>query len=156
MTEPRSTVTSYVVSIWPEDCSCIDSAMYCCAVVDQGFGKWSVRRGTCTDKESNQPCLGTDGDWHYENLPSDRTREELAGHRFDVVTALGLARKMAPGTWRTSRSRWRSCRSWRPPSWSMSRVGMGRNVPPDTRISRRAATSFPNLATMTTRAVEIV
>ena len=96
MTEPRSTVTSYVVSIWPEDCSCIDSAMYCCAVVDQGFGKWSVRRGTCTDKESSQPCLGTDGEWHYENQPSDRTREELAGHRFDVVTALGLAREMAP------------------------------------------------------------
>jgi hypothetical protein len=96
MTEPRSTVTSYVVTIWPEDCSGMDSAMYCCAVVDQGYGKWSVRRGTCTDKEGGQPCLGTDGEWHYENLPSDRTRQELAEHRFDVVTALGLAREMAP------------------------------------------------------------
>ena len=93
MTEPRTTVTSYEVSIWPEDCSGMDSAMYCCSVVHSGYGKWSVRRGTAS---SDAPVLGIDGQWHHENLPSDRTSEELTEHRFDVVTALGLAREMAP------------------------------------------------------------
>jgi hypothetical protein len=94
MSEVRTTtVTSYQVSIWPEDCSGIDSAMYCCSVVYSGFGKWKVRRGSAS---SDAPALGSDGQWHYENLPSDRSTEELERDRFDVVTALALARDMAP------------------------------------------------------------
>jgi hypothetical protein len=96
MSEVRSTITSYEVTIWPEECSCIDSALYCCTVVYQGHGNWSVRRGSGSGPNDNRPCLGKDGQWHYENLPSERTREELAEHRFDVVTAVGMARKMAP------------------------------------------------------------
>jgi len=92
----RTTAISYEVSIWPEDCCCIDSAMYCCSVVYNGFGKWSVRRGLSHDKDEQRPCLGRDGEWHYENLPSDRSSEELERDRFDVVTALALAREMAP------------------------------------------------------------
>ncbi len=92
MTEPRTTVTSYEVSIWPEDCTCLDSAIWCCSVVYQGYGNWSVRRGS----SSNAPCLGSDGRWHYERLPSSRTSEELARDRFPLEEALKLAREMAP------------------------------------------------------------
>lgn len=93
MTEPRTVVTSYKVTIWPEDCSGIDPSAWCCSVVYQGYGNWSVQRG---DYSGDAPRLGRDGGWHYENLPSDRTREELAEHRFDLETALKLAREMAP------------------------------------------------------------
>ena len=93
MTEPRVAVTSYEVSIWPEDCSGMDSAMYCCSVVYNGYGNWTVRRGSAS---SEAPVLGSDGEWHHERLPSDRTRKELAEHRFDLETALKLAREMAP------------------------------------------------------------
>ena len=58
MTEPRVTVTSYEVTIWPEDCSGMDSAMYCCSVVYNGYGNWTVRRGSAS---SEAPVLGTDG-----------------------------------------------------------------------------------------------
>jgi hypothetical protein len=95
-TEVRTTAVSYVISIWPEDCSCIDSMTWCCSVVYNGFGKWSVRRGQADVKDEGRPCLGSDGLWHYENLPSDRTSEELERDRFDVVTALAKAREMAP------------------------------------------------------------
>ena len=92
-TEPRVTVISYEVSIWPEDCSGMDSAVYCCSVVYSGYGNWTVRRGSAS---SDAPVLGTDGQWHRERLPSERTKEELAAHRFDLETALKLAREMAP------------------------------------------------------------
>lgn len=93
MTDVRVTVDSYKVSIWPEGCSGIDQATYCCSVVCNGYGKWSVRRGALG---GDAPCLGTDGQWHYEHLPSERTEQELAEHRFDLETALNLARNMAP------------------------------------------------------------
>jgi hypothetical protein len=93
MTEVRAAITSYEVSIWPEDCSGMDSAMYCCSVAHCGYGNWAVRRGSAS---SDAPVLGTDGQWHHERLPSERTAEELAGHRFDLDTALKLARDMAP------------------------------------------------------------
>ena len=93
MSEPRVTVTSYEVTIWPEDCSGMDSAIYCCSVVHSGYGNWSVRRGSAS---SGAPVLGIDRQWWRERLPSDRTRRELAEHRFDLETALKLAREMAP------------------------------------------------------------
>lgn len=52
-----------------------------------------MRRGSAS---SEAPVLGSDGNWHHERLPSERTRKELAGHRFDLDTALKLAREMAP------------------------------------------------------------
>ena len=93
MDDARVTVTSYEVSIWPEDCSGMDSAMYCCSVTHSGYGNWSVRRGSAS---SDAPVLGIDGQWHHERLPSERTKRELAEHRFDLETALKLAREMAP------------------------------------------------------------
>jgi hypothetical protein len=93
MTEPRTAVTSYEVTIWPEECSGMDSAMYCCSVMYSGHGNWSVRRGSAS---SDAPVLGSDGKWWRERLPSERRRSELAEHRFDLETALKLARDMAP------------------------------------------------------------
>jgi hypothetical protein len=93
MTDARVTASSYEVSIWPEECSGMDQAMYCCSVVYSGYGNWSVRRGGAS---SDAPVLGADGEWHHERLPSDRTRKELARDRFDLETALRLARDMAP------------------------------------------------------------
>jgi hypothetical protein len=93
MTDVRLTVTSYEVSIWPEDCTGMDSAMYCCSVLYSGYGNWTVRRGSAS---SDAPVLGTDGEWHRERLPSERRKRELAEHRFDLETALKLARDMAP------------------------------------------------------------
>jgi hypothetical protein len=50
-----------------------------------GRGRWAVRR--------NGLCLGTDGGWDYEPLPSSRDDEWLAEFRFpDAQTAITAAR----------------------------------------------------------------
>ena len=41
-------------------------------------------------------CLGADGEWDYEPLPSSRTDEWKASHRFPLEHALRLARFYAP------------------------------------------------------------
>jgi len=41
-------------------------------------------------------CLGEDGDWEYEPQPSNRDDDWLDAHRFDLDTALGLAKEAAP------------------------------------------------------------
>lgn len=46
-------------------------------------GTWAVRRW--------QRCLGADGEWDWEPLPSSREEDWLATHRFDLDTALRLA-----------------------------------------------------------------
>jgi hypothetical protein len=51
-------------------------------------GTWAVRlRGR---------CLGADGEWDWEHIPSERTDEWLHSHRFDLETALKLAVEVAP------------------------------------------------------------
>jgi hypothetical protein len=51
-------------------------------------GTWAVRL--------RSRCLGADGEWDYEPLPSSREDEWLATHRFDLETALRLAVELAP------------------------------------------------------------
>jgi hypothetical protein len=41
-------------------------------------------------------CLSRDGEWTLEPIPSSRTDEFLAAHRFDLDTALRLAKEAAP------------------------------------------------------------
>lgn len=41
-------------------------------------------------------CLSRDGKWDMESIPSERTDEWLAEHRFDLETALRLAKEHAP------------------------------------------------------------
>lgn len=91
---------AYVVTIWPESVSCMDSALWCVSVCDESYGNWSVRRGRVAGDRppsgSASPALGRDGKWHYGNQPSERTREEIEQHRFTLEEALELARDMAP------------------------------------------------------------
>jgi len=41
-------------------------------------------------------CLSSEGEWDYEPSPSNRTDEWKATHRFDLDTALRLAKEQAP------------------------------------------------------------
>lgn len=41
-------------------------------------------------------CLGADGEWDFEPIPSERDDEWLATHRFPHAVTLGLAVKHCP------------------------------------------------------------
>jgi hypothetical protein len=41
-------------------------------------------------------CLGVDGEWDYERSPSNRGDNWKATHRYDLDTALRLAKEQAP------------------------------------------------------------
>lgn len=55
----------------------------------RGTDRYAVRRNDAWD------TLGSDGEWDYEQLPSERTDEWLATHRFDFETACRLASEWA-------------------------------------------------------------
>lgn len=93
MTEVAVRPVAYKVTVWPETVHCVDQALWCVTVHYEGYGNWSVRRGNLS---GNGPVLGRDRRWHLENLPSDRTREEIAEHRFSYDEAMKLAADMAP------------------------------------------------------------
>jgi hypothetical protein len=85
--EPRVLATSYTVSCLPYDD--IDSEAFSIKVDYAGHGRWAVRlRGSW--------CLGADGGWCHEPIPSSREDAWLATHRFDLDTALRLAKEQAP------------------------------------------------------------
>lgn len=84
MITPR--VTEYEVCAIPEDD--INAGAYAIKVAYRGRGRWAVTRMS--------QCLGADGTWDYESIPSERTEEWLATHRFDEQTALRLAVEHAP------------------------------------------------------------
>lgn len=86
MSEPTVKVTAYEVSCLPEDH--IDAYHFTLRVVYRGKDRWAVVDGPW--------CLDADGNSEYESLPSNRTDEFLAVHRFDLDTALNIARKYAP------------------------------------------------------------
>jgi hypothetical protein len=84
--EPTVQATRYVVSHFQPDDH--EGAVFNLSVEYRGRGLWAVvRMGSCLD---------SDGTWSYESIPSERTDEWLAGHRFDLDTALKLAKKAAP------------------------------------------------------------
>lgn len=76
----------YEVSVVPEDD--INHDLYVLAVEDRGAGRWAVVR--------HRQCLGTDGTWDWESIPSEREDAWLDTHRFDLETALRLAEEAAP------------------------------------------------------------
>jgi hypothetical protein len=84
--EPTVQVTEYTVSLLPEG---PDASSYEITVAYRGRGLWAVTR--------SRMCLGGDGEWDWEPLPSERTEEWLLAHRFDLDTALRLAKRAAPG-----------------------------------------------------------
>lgn len=74
-----------------------DGYEYRITVAWRGRDRWAVSR--------HGRCLGSDGEWDYEPIPSEREDGWLDAHRFDLDTALQIARDAAPkltvngGTW---------------------------------------------------------
>lgn len=85
--EPIVQVTRYEVSLLPE--SNINRRHFTLYVEWRGNDTWAVTNGF-------HECLGTDGSWSYESIPSERRDEWIVEHRFDLDTALKLARDHAP------------------------------------------------------------
>jgi hypothetical protein len=80
--------TEYEVSVWPDGEECIDANTWKLTVQYRGRGLWAVKQGSV--------CLGSDGEWDWESIPSEREDEWLTIHRFPLDAALDLARKHAP------------------------------------------------------------
>jgi hypothetical protein len=78
--------TTYTVSVVPADD--IHASTFDITVEHRGRGLWAV----CWFGR----CLTADGDWDFEPSPSGREDDWLAAHRFDLQTALRLAREAAP------------------------------------------------------------
>jgi hypothetical protein len=55
----------------------------------RNMSRWAVCWG-------GHRCLGRDGQWDWESIPSGREDEWLDEHRFSLEEALDLARKHAP------------------------------------------------------------
>lgn len=70
------------------DADHIDAHLFEVQVEYRGGGRWAVCRW--------KRCLDAAGDWDYESIPGEREDEWLATHRFDLETALRLARVAAP------------------------------------------------------------
>ena len=79
--------TRYSVSALPPD-HC-EAGHFTIEVEWRGAGRWAVCR--------HRMCLGTDGEWDFESVPTERAEKWLAAHRFDLHTAMRLAREAAPG-----------------------------------------------------------
>lgn len=79
-------VTRYEVSCLPEDD--INARPYTLTVEYRGRGLWAVLDGPF--------ALNADGVKDYEPRPSAREDDWLTTHRFDLDTALALAKRFAP------------------------------------------------------------
>ncbi|MEU0157958.1 hypothetical protein ABZ154_03695 [Streptomyces sp. NPDC006261] len=105
---PDATIqtTEYEVSILPE--GDINRSVFTITVQYRGEGRWAVTRlGS---------CLGTDGQWEFGIKGYDRGDDWLAAHRFDLTTALRLARKAAPGVTVNGRTALDAYRATYPPA----------------------------------------
>lgn len=78
--------TTYTISALPLEHE--DALLYEITVEWRSADRWAV----CRPKR----CLGADGQWDWESIPSEREDEWLATHRFDRDTALRMAREAAP------------------------------------------------------------
>jgi hypothetical protein len=84
---PEVHVTKYLVSCLPLDSG--NAAIWGVDVEYAGRGRWAVR-------QRGHSCYDIDGNTSWEPIPSEREDEWLDRHRFDLDTALELARKVAP------------------------------------------------------------
>ncbi len=83
------TPVAYQAGIWPDGEESINAGLFTVRVEYRGRGKWAVLHGA-------RRCLGSDGEWDWESIPSEREDDWLATHRFTLEEALELARKHAP------------------------------------------------------------
>lgn len=88
MTAPLvwSKPTTFTVCAVPETVR--DWDIFAITVEETAPGRWAVRRG--------KRCLDRDGVWEWEPIPSERDADLLARCRFDLDTALDMARRAAP------------------------------------------------------------
>lgn len=88
MTEPLtwSKPTTYTVCAVPETVQ--DWYVFAVTVEETAPDRWAVRR--------SKRCLNVDGEWEWESIPSEREADFLARCRFDLDTALAMARLAAP------------------------------------------------------------
>lgn len=86
----RRWVSQYTVTAVPEGYDENDADLWDITVEEAraGWDAWAVRRG--------KRCLSSTGSWDPESIPSARSIEFLATHRFDLDTALRLAEAAAP------------------------------------------------------------
>jgi hypothetical protein len=88
MTEIRVQATEYVVSALPEDDGKQGwsyGTSFDLTVAYRGNDRWAVI--------ALGRCLDINGEWSHESSPSNRTDEWLATHRFDLTTAIELAKR---------------------------------------------------------------
>jgi hypothetical protein len=85
---PEATVlaTEYSVNCVPEDD--INGHVFEIRVQYRGAGRYAVIRG-------GDMCLGADGTWDFGVKEYDRGDDWLNAHRFDLETALDLAKQQA-------------------------------------------------------------
>lgn len=86
MTDTYATPTQYTVTLVPE--TDINAPFYEITVDYRGHGQWAIVR--------HKQCMNGEGEWSWESIPSEREDEWLAEHRFDLDTALRLAKEAAP------------------------------------------------------------
>lgn len=84
--EPTVTTTEYDVSCLPIDHP--ERFHFTIKVAWRGSDSWAVSDGF--------RVLSSTGEWDYEPSPSNRDDDFLAAHRFDLDTALALAKEHAP------------------------------------------------------------
>ncbi|MFJ2259504.1 hypothetical protein ACIOKD_14380 [Streptomyces sp. NPDC087844] len=84
--EPFVKATRYEVSLLPADN--INRFPFTIDVEYRGHGRWAAVR--------HRQCLNATGEWSFESIPSEREEEWMATHRFDLDTALQLAKQAAP------------------------------------------------------------
>lgn len=86
--------TRYEVNLVPEHAD--PGSIYAITVNYRGDDRWAVIRHTL--------CLSSEGRWDRERVSSEREEEWLNTHRFDLDTALRLAKEqatdIAPAAWR--------------------------------------------------------
>lgn len=78
--------TRYEVSVLPRDFP--DGDMWTITVEYRGRGLWGVFK-------TGKQCLGSDGEWDFESLPSGREDDWKETHRFPLGRALALAEETA-------------------------------------------------------------
>jgi hypothetical protein len=86
VTDAYAIATRFTVNLLPE--TDINSHLFEITVEYRGNGQWAVLR--------HGRCLSQDGEWDYEMRPSEREDDWIAAHRFDMDSALRLAKEAAP------------------------------------------------------------
>lgn len=84
--EPTVKAVEYTINCVPEDD--FDAHVFEIRVQYRGNSRYAVIR--------HSSCLGTDGTWDQGIKEYDRGQQWLDDHRFDLDTALKLAKEQAP------------------------------------------------------------